>query len=343
MDQDPARSHGTVCRILHLGLREQAQDQAGAGAVPVREPDEHPAHLHVPAQAADGRSATQLRAAQQGAHTRFLCCLPSIYLFLLCISQNRPPHHGRFDVNLLETPKALSKAPAQTADGGSTTQLEAAQEAAQDVLGCVSPFLSLEFSASFPGRPHDGKRVQCFSRERSRAGSVISIDGVISANTADVTSPQVLIDLMKDRVSGPGPNTDSPANLAFDTGFKGELNVTLCEAENLPVWGLGFLSDPHCILTIGQQEVRSKRDSDTSIRGKAGNPVWNQDFFFLIEDPFTQKLVVQVRFSLFPTSFFRSEISRPVWDRVSCEEEVGLFESFVWRVWRCLRESGVAS
>ena len=62
------------------------------------------------------------------------------------------------------------------------------------------------------------------------------------------------------------------------------------------MWGLGFLSDPHCILTIGQQEVRSKRDSDTSIRGKAGNPVWNQDFFFLIEDPFTQKLVVQVTF-----------------------------------------------
>ncbi|GAQ90323.1 hypothetical protein KFL_006270050 [Klebsormidium nitens] len=106
---------------------------------------------------------------------------------------------------------------------------------------------------------------------------------------------KVLIDLMKDRVSGPGPQTESPTNLAFDSGFKGELNVTLCEAENLPVWGLGFLSDPHCILTIGQQEVRSKRDSDTSIRGKAGNPVWNQDFFFLIEDTITQKLVVQVR------------------------------------------------
>lgn len=98
-------------------------------------------------------------------------------------------------------------------------------------------------------------------------------------------------------MSGPSPNED-PANLVFDSGFQGELNVTLCEAENLPVWGLGFLSDPHCILTIGQQQVRSKRDSDTSIRGKSGFPVWNQDFFFLIEDKNTQKLVVQVRLEL---------------------------------------------
>lgn len=66
MDQGAARPDGAVRGVVHVGVCQQAPDQAGAGALPLCEPDEHPAHLQLPAQAAHGGPAEELRAAQQG-------------------------------------------------------------------------------------------------------------------------------------------------------------------------------------------------------------------------------------------------------------------------------------
>ncbi|KAL4440462.1 hypothetical protein ABPG75_003463 [Micractinium tetrahymenae] len=72
--------------------------------------------------------------------------------------------------------------------------------------------------------------------------------------------------------------------------FQGELQVTLHEARDLPVWGFPWQSNPYCRITLGSQAVQSKRDDDTSHAGRHRAPVWNQDFQFLVEDPSSQTL-----------------------------------------------------
>lgn len=69
---------------------------------------------------------------------------------------------------------------------------------------------------------------------------------------------------------------------------QGELQVTLREARNLPVWGLPWQSNPYCRLLLGNQAVTSRREDDTSKAGRHRAPVWNQEFHFLVEDPGTQ-------------------------------------------------------
>lgn len=74
---------------------------------------------------------------------------------------------------------------------------------------------------------------------------------------------------------GPG-STASPPKIATTEGFKGELTVTLCEAQNLPIGGLIGWSNPYCTLAIGEQWVESKKNSETSHPSGHKNPVWNQ-------------------------------------------------------------------
>lgn len=74
---------------------------------------------------------------------------------------------------------------------------------------------------------------------------------------------------------GPG-TTASPHKIATTEGFKGELTVTLCEAQNLPIGGLIGWSNPYCTLAIGEQWVESKKNSETSHPSGHKNPVWNQ-------------------------------------------------------------------
>ncbi|KAK9822688.1 hypothetical protein WJX81_000906 [Elliptochloris bilobata] len=87
----------------------------------------------------------------------------------------------------------------------------------------------------------------------------------------------------------------SPAGgVSLPHSFYGELQVTLLEARNLPVWGFPWQSNPYCRLTLGGQAVRSRRDDDTSHAGRHRAPVWNQEFQFLVENPTSQVLTISV-------------------------------------------------
>ena len=77
--------------------------------------------------------------------------------------------------------------------------------------------------------------------------------------------------------------------------FQGELQVTLREARDLPVWGFPWQSNPYCRLTLGAQAVRSRKDSETSLPSRHRAPVWNQEFQFLVEDPAVQQLELVIR------------------------------------------------
>lgn len=72
--------------------------------------------------------------------------------------------------------------------------------------------------------------------------------------------------------------------------FRGELQVTLKAARELPVWGFPWQSNPYCRLALGSQAVRSRKDNETSQKSRHGAPVWNQEFQFLVEDPSVQEL-----------------------------------------------------
>lgn len=71
--------------------------------------------------------------------------------------------------------------------------------------------------------------------------------------------------------------------------------MTLVEGRNLPSGGIANLSNPYCVLSLGSQLAESRRNNLISIAGNRGNPVWNQDFHFLVEDSSIQRLVVHVR------------------------------------------------
>ena len=71
--------------------------------------------------------------------------------------------------------------------------------------------------------------------------------------------------------------------------------MSLREARGLPVWGLPGSSNPYCQFTLGMQSFGSKRSNDTGKGGFHGNPVWNQDFQFLVQDALGEVLEVEVR------------------------------------------------
>uniref|UniRef100_A0A0D3AC78 C2 domain-containing protein n=1 Tax=Brassica oleracea var. oleracea TaxID=109376 RepID=A0A0D3AC78_BRAOL len=74
--------------------------------------------------------------------------------------------------------------------------------------------------------------------------------------------------------------------------FVGELSVTLVNAQKLPYMFSGR-TDPYVILRMGDQVIRSKKNSQNSI-GAPGQPIWNQDFQFLVSNPREQVLQIEV-------------------------------------------------
>jgi len=74
---------------------------------------------------------------------------------------------------------------------------------------------------------------------------------------------------------------------------QGEVTVSLREARNLPVWGFPWQSNPYCMLVLGEQAVRSRRDNDTSQTSRHRAPVWNQEVQFLAQDKDKQVWVWQ--------------------------------------------------
>lgn len=75
--------------------------------------------------------------------------------------------------------------------------------------------------------------------------------------------------------------------------YSGELIGLLRQAKGLKMGPFG--GDPVAILRLNGQEVVSKRDSQTSVVGDRGNPVWMQTFDFRCSDPSTEELEVVVQ------------------------------------------------
>ncbi|KAH7426073.1 hypothetical protein KP509_11G083500 [Ceratopteris richardii] len=103
-----------------------------------------------------------------------------------------------------------------------------------------------------------------------------------------------VVDFLQGRVVGPVPKDFRIATTEGNKGFTGELSVTLVDARKL--WYSPFgKTDPYVIFNLGDQVIRSKKNSQTSVFGPPGAPIWNQNFRLLVVDPKSQRLDIRVR------------------------------------------------
>uniref|UniRef100_A0A0D9VMZ9 C2 domain-containing protein n=1 Tax=Leersia perrieri TaxID=77586 RepID=A0A0D9VMZ9_9ORYZ len=79
--------------------------------------------------------------------------------------------------------------------------------------------------------------------------------------------------------------------------FVGELSVTLVDARKLSFVLFGK-TDPYVVMILGDQVIKSKKNSQTSVIGQPGEPIWNQDFHMLVTNPRKQKLCIEVKDSV---------------------------------------------
>lgn len=79
--------------------------------------------------------------------------------------------------------------------------------------------------------------------------------------------------------------------------FVGELSVTLVDARKLSFVLFGK-TDPYVAMILGDQVIKSKKNSQTTVTGLPGEPIWNQDFHLLVANPRKQKLRIQVKDSI---------------------------------------------
>lgn len=111
-----------------------------------------------------------------------------------------------------------------------------------------------------------------------------------------------VIDFLKGKAVGPVTKDFKGATLEGNKDFSGELSVTLVDARKISYVPYGK-TDPYVVLVLGDQVVQSKKNSQTSVFGPPGRPIWNQDFQLLVIDPKTQRLTVRVRDYFGLTSF----------------------------------------
>ncbi|KAI5388114.1 hypothetical protein KIW84_073991, partial [Lathyrus oleraceus] len=113
---------------------------------------------------------------------------------------------------------------------------------------------------------------------------------------------KIVLDFQKGKAVGPvivGPVADGVKDGEMQEGNMdsvGELSVTLVDARKLPY--LFGKTDPYVILSLGDQIIRSKKNSQTTVIGPPGMPIWNQDFHMLVSNPKKQKLNIQVKDAL---------------------------------------------
>ncbi|XP_047962572.1 extended synaptotagmin-1 [Salvia hispanica] len=109
---------------------------------------------------------------------------------------------------------------------------------------------------------------------------------------------KIVLDFQKGKAVGPVPkDSKSGETQEGNSNFAGELSVTLLDARKLNYVFYGK-TDPYVILRLGDQVVRSKRNSQTTVIGPPGEPIWNQDFDMLVSDPKKNKLSIEVKDSL---------------------------------------------
>ncbi|KAI4357007.1 hypothetical protein L6164_000986 [Bauhinia variegata] len=109
---------------------------------------------------------------------------------------------------------------------------------------------------------------------------------------------KIVLDFQKGKAVGPvAENFKSGEVQDGNKDFVGELSVTLVDAQKLSYLFSGK-TDPYVILSLGDQIIRSKKNSQTTVFGPPGMPIWNQDFHMLVTNPKKQKLSIQVKDSL---------------------------------------------
>ncbi|XP_078448528.1 synaptotagmin-2-like [Wolffia australiana] len=110
-----------------------------------------------------------------------------------------------------------------------------------------------------------------------------------------VRPKKIVLDFQKGKAHGPvavdpRPDTVNEGN----KDFVGELSVTLVDARRVP-YVFFAKTDPFVVLSLDDQVILSKRNSQTTVIGPPGEPIWNQDFHLLVSNPRKQKLRIQVK------------------------------------------------
>ncbi|KAL2938937.1 Uncharacterized protein RDABS01_022386 [Bienertia sinuspersici] len=120
-----------------------------------------------------------------------------------------------------------------------------------------------------------------------------------------VRPKKIVLDFQKGKAVGPVPEVFKSGDVQEkNEDSVGELSVTLVDARNLSyaLYGMIFNSaviltgktDPYVVLRLGDQIIRSKKNSQTTVIGPPGEPIWNQDFHMLVADPQNQRLYIEV-------------------------------------------------
>lgn len=114
-----------------------------------------------------------------------------------------------------------------------------------------------------------------------------------------VRPKKIVLDFQKGKAVSPVSNDFVSGEIQKEKNkdFVGELSVTLVDARKLSYIFSGK-TDPYVVLSIGDQNIRSKKNSQTTVFGPPGEPIWNQDFNLLVANPRIQKLKVEVIDSL---------------------------------------------
>ncbi|XP_039127954.1 tricalbin-3-like [Dioscorea cayenensis subsp. rotundata] len=118
-----------------------------------------------------------------------------------------------------------------------------------------------------------------------------------------VRPKKIVLDFQKGTALGPvADNFRTDANKEGNKDFVGELSVTLVDARKLAYVIFGK-TDPYVVLRLGDQVIRSKKNSQTTVIGPPGEPIWNQDFHLLVTNPRKQQLQLEVKDSFGFTDF----------------------------------------
>ncbi|CAN4090423.1 unnamed protein product [Withania somnifera] len=142
-----------------------------------------------------------------------------------------------------------------------------------------------------------------------------------------VRPKKIVLDFQKGKAVGPLPSdlesgqNEQPKAGEMQEGnkdFAGELSVTLVDARKLSYIIYGK-TDPYVNLRLGNQVIRSKRNSQTTVIGPPGEPIWNQDFHMFVTNPRGQKLYIEAKDSL---GFTDLTIGSGEVDLVSLEDTV---------------------
>lgn len=111
-----------------------------------------------------------------------------------------------------------------------------------------------------------------------------------------VRPKKIVLDFQKGKAVGPVANDLKSGEQDRNEDFVGELSVTLVDARKLfYIYGK---TDPYVVLSLGDQIIRSKKNSQTTVFGPPGEPIWNQDFHLFVANPRKQKLYIQLKDSL---------------------------------------------